>query len=1005
MPAVPSLPLAGDRLADVHRRGDRVIRWAIALHLLLALLLAPLHGTWVAALAGGGAAAAAFMLAAWRWPGASGTRVTAGLALQAFGALAVHQLHGQPEAHFLAFTAVTVLLVYQDWRCLWPGVLALVVLHLVLAALQNRGLVSPYFHEPAVTWGLLGPHLLLVLLQAAVASVFADALRRGTERRLDLADALAAERRELGAHLAALERAHAALSESEERQRLVLQATDDGVWDCDLTTGRVWFSDRWCAMLGYERHELAPTMQAWAALIHPDDRGAAHDFMVAHLKGVASTREHAYRLRTRRGSWRWVLGRGSVVARDGSGRALRAVGTHTDISARRETETRLHALFQSSPLAIVTLTADGRVLSWNPEAERLFGWRAAEVLDRPLPTLAGAGEAAEAQDLLGRVLRGERIAGLELRRHHKDGRAVDVAVSAAPIEDASGRVSSVQVIYLDVTARRAAEARLRQSYEEVERAWRRAAEQAEELARLNGELDQARTRALESVRLKSEFLANMSHEIRTPLNAIVGFADLMLETGLDAAQREFAETTRSAAYSLLGIIDDILDFSKLEAGQLQLDPHPFDLGALVEEVAELLAPRAAEKGLELVLRTAPGTPMRLVGDAKRVRQVLVNLVGNAVKFTERGHVLLDIAGEPVAGGRARMCFTVSDTGIGIPEAQRERIFGKFTQADGSTSRRFGGTGLGLSISRQLARLHGGELTLTSEVGAGSTFCFDITLPCEPEPAVAPPAGPAPRVLVAVEYPLARRVLAEALAAQGLEVEACAGADEALRHLRASRAAADGSDLVIVSAPRRDALSPELVAACPVPLVLLAASDQYARRDRWFAAGASAVLRAPFRRADLEAITALAREQAARRGGGASPAAAAPAARCRVLLCEDHPANRAVALEMLKRLGCDVEVAEDGQAGVQAWSTGRFDVVLMDCHMPGTDGFAATAEIRRREGAGRRTPIVAVTALAMDGDRERCLAAGMDDYLRKPVRKHELAAVLARWAPQAPASAA
>ncbi|HYC33484.1 MAG TPA: response regulator [Gemmatimonadales bacterium] len=521
------------------------------------------------------------------------------------------------------------------------------------------------------------------------------------------------------------------------------------------------------------------------------------------------------------------------------------------------------------------------------------------------------------------------------------------------------------------------------------------------------ELARARDDALASAQLKADFLANMSHEIRTPMNGVLGMLGLLLDSPLAADQREQAELAYQSAESLLNVINDILDFSKIESGKLKVDPVPLDLGALVEEAADILGMAAERKGLELVVSYDPATPREVVGDPGRIRQILTNLMGNAVKFTERGHVLVRVSTVHATAGAAVIEMAVEDTGIGIPPEQAERIFEKFTQADTSTTRRFGGTGLGLAISRQLAELMGGTIAVKSTPGQGSTFSVRLPFTVAQAPKAEPADLAGLRVLVVDDLEINRRVLRERLAGWGCRVEVASSAAEALVRLRAAASSGDSVRVALLDHRMPDVDGEELarvISTDPglagMSLVLLSSSCDRVDHERLRAAGIERYLVKPVRTPQLRA--------AVREAGGAAGAPPAPvraeapkalpvtALSVRVLVAEDNPVNRKVASRMLQKLGCRVELAVDGREAVEKVARVGYDIVFMDCQMPEMDGLDATLAIRRAEAGGRRTPIVAMTAHVLSGDRERCLAAGMDDYIGKPIASADLERVLATW---------
>ncbi|WP_255482318.1 response regulator [Pseudarthrobacter sp. NBSH8] len=689
-------------------------------------------------------------------------------------------------------------------------------------------------------------------------------------------------------------------------------------------------------------------------------------------------------------------------------------GLEQEVAARTAELEGLGAIVNSSANAIMGTTPDGVISSWNPGAEKVYGYTSAEVIGRHAGFLLPPERRGRVAEVLASVAAGGEAQTFESEHVRKDGSRVPVAITASPIRDGQ-RVRGVASIAQDMTVRRAAEK----------------------------ELEAAREAALESSRLKSEFLATMSHEIRTPMNGVVGLTALLLETPLDQTQKQYAQGVKGAGEALLSLINDILDFSKLEAGKVDLDIRAFDPRVLVEEVAGLLTEPARAKNLELIAYCEPDVQARLHGDSGRIRQILLNLASNAVKFTAAGEVSIRVTTEtPDAkpGATAMVCFEVSDTGIGIDPAHHARLFESFSQADASTTRRYGGTGLGLAICSRLTEAMDGEIGLDSSPGEGSTFWFRIPVP------VAPPSThPVPaagfltglRVLVVDDNATNRLVLESQLRGWKLQPEAVPDARAALA--RAHEAAADGIPfhLAVLDLCMPDTDGLELArelkadaALADIELIMLTSTMQvnaaeiadagvrewlmkpvrssefYNRLVRLMSTSEhhAPALSASGRPSDADLTAELSSEPLAHSSAGLSLRGRPPApSRGRILVVEDNEVNQLVARATVAKFGYAVDVVADGAEAVAATASTRYAAVLMDCHMPVMDGFEATRVIRRRDGASH-LPIIAMTAGALDGDRERCLAAGMDDYLSKPVDAAELEAALARWAPeQAPLS--
>ncbi len=682
-------------------------------------------------------------------------------------------------------------------------------------------------------------------------------------------------------------------------------------------------------------------------------------------------------------------------------------------------------IMETIPDLLYVLDLDGRLTRWNQKCEAVTGYTAAELLGAPFLTLvADADVGAERVRVLAALLAATEAgyAEWEVALKTKAGATIPYQFTGVPLKDPMGKAIGLTGVGRDVTERK----------------------------RVELELKRAKETAEAGNRAKSEFLANVSHEIRTPMNGVIGMTELALDTDLNREQREYLELVKVSADNMMTVINDILDFSKIEAGKLDLVPAPFDLRDSLGETLKTLGLRAAQKDLELAHQIRTDVPDALLGDSSRLRQVMVNLVGNAIKFTERGEVVTRVAVEAAGDDRVCLHFTVTDTGIGIPPEKQQVVFDPFVQADGSTTRRHGGTGLGLAISTRLVALMGGRIWVESIPERGSTFHFTAWFDVQTNPPKELSSSGtadlyARPVLVVDDNATNRRILEEILKNWGMKPIAVESGDAALAQMRRAVTHRDPFPLVLLDAmmPGMDGFllaekiknDPDLAGSV---IMMLSSADQPSDAARCRTLGVANYLTKPITQSDLlKALTKVLKstpitssattpapvpratpaatapsgngnghDNGKDHGNGATSGAAAPPRSLRILLAEDNAVNQTLAVHLLRRRGHEVTVAEDGLQALAAYDSEPFDLVLMDLQMPNLGGFEATALIRQRElAAGRHIPIIAMTARAVKGNREECLAAGFDEYLAKPLRPQELHDLIKRtvdlFPPKAP----
>lgn len=654
----------------------------------------------------------------------------------------------------------------------------------------------------------------------------------------------------------------------------------------------------------------------------------------------------------------------------------------------KESEKRHRTVMETCADPFVVYDQIGRVTYLNPAFTETFGWGLDELLGKRIEFVPDQKAMQKTQDAIRTILNDGTSVQFESKRLTKDGRILDVRIAGARLQDEKGDFEGIVVNLHDITKQKQAQI----------------------------ELEYAQKTAEEANRAKSEFLANMSHEIRTPMNGVIGMASLLLSTDLSEEQRDFVQTIQNSGDSLLHIINDILDYSKIEAGKLDLETIDFDLRVTIDEITDLISIKAFEKGIEYVAMVYPEVQSHLRGDPVRLRQVLINLLNNAIKFTNTGEVSLKVKIESESRKNVALRFSVQDTGIGIPGDRVDMLFKSFSQADSSTTRKYGGTGLGLSISKKLAKLMGGKMGVNSQEDVGSEFWLTVVLEKQPEnnlrEVIVPKTISEKHVLIVDDNATNRFVLQKQLESWGCRIECVPNGFQALDLLHSAAIENDPFEIAILDMqmPEMDGetLGKQITKDPHIKdtiLVMMTSMGERGDAKRMEKIGFSAYLTKPVKMAKLHDCLAMitgANQKATKRRQNnivtKYSLAELKKQNIRILLAEDNLVNQKVAIKFFGKLGYNVDVVSNGKEAIAALSIEKFDIVFMDCQMPEMNGYDASGEIRNTDSPvlDHHIPIIAMTANAMKGDREKCIKAGMDDYLAKPIKPQELSDMLEKW---------